>query len=283
MAKRIAAIILIYCFTALAWMSLGKSMLSRTYSQDQKLKTEVGQLWGAEQRQSAPLVYYETTKEIATRSADPAGTATPKFEIVKNTVPLDAGDVTVDLKLDYRKKGLLWYSTYRIKFFGKYRISNPASDPRNFFVAFKFPAQAAVYDNFRMLIDGKEVQSAANPPSNNPVRALTVSGFIIPESVIPDIENDVWYVSNVGAGGELASGEIRSDNNGFISRVSRSSGKMIDLKWIAGGGNGVQLDSPHGLGFMPARCTPLTLLAFAGSTLRRESSLIRSRFLEALS
>lgn len=81
-----------------------------------------------------------------------------------------------------------------------------------------------------------------------PARNFTIPGFTIPESVVADPGNDVWYVSNIGAGGEVASGEIRADNNGFISRVSRSNGKILNLKWAAGGENGVNLDSPHGLG-----------------------------------
>ena len=37
---------------------------------------------------------------------------------------LDGSDIKVDLNLEYRQKGLLWYSTYRVLFDGKYRVTN---------------------------------------------------------------------------------------------------------------------------------------------------------------
>ncbi len=68
---------------------------------------------------------------------------------------------------------------------------------------------------------------------------ITVSGFATPESVLYDQANDVYLVSNINGGG------LDPDNNGFISRVS-PAGAILNLKWIAGGVNGVQLDAPKG-------------------------------------
>jgi hypothetical protein len=160
MAKRIAVIIVIYCCTAAGWLVLAGSMLARTHMQDQKLRSQVGQLWGAEQKQTAPLLYYETT--------------TAPDHVDRNVVPLDASDVKVDLKLDYRQKGLLWYSTYRIGFRGTYRISNPTEEPRRMLFAFTFPSQAAVYDNFRLLVGGQDVQRSIRLEDGTATQAVTL-------------------------------------------------------------------------------------------------------------
>ena len=41
---------------------------------------------------------------------------------VFNPVPLDSSKVAADFHIDYRQKGLLWFSTYRVGFAGNYAI-----------------------------------------------------------------------------------------------------------------------------------------------------------------
>ena len=64
----------------------------------------------------------------------------------------DASDIKVDLKLNHRKKGLLWYSTYKVSFSGKYRIANNSAQPREMFLDFRFPSVGTVYDNFHFVV-----------------------------------------------------------------------------------------------------------------------------------
>lgn len=66
------------------------------------------------------------------------------------------------------------------------------------------------------------------------------AGLATPESVLYDAANDVYFVSSINGS---SSGV---DNNGFISKVS-PEGKVIELKWAAGGAKGVKLDAPKGL------------------------------------
>jgi hypothetical protein len=68
---------------------------------------------------------------------------------------------------------------------------------------------------------------------------INITGFERPESVLHDKKNDVYLVSNIKGGPRDV------DNNGFISRVS-PSGQVLQLKWIAGGVNGVTLNAPKG-------------------------------------
>ncbi|SMB92150.1 SMP-30/gluconolactonase/LRE family protein [Deinococcus hopiensis] len=86
------------------------------------------------------------------------------------------------------------------------------------------------------LIGSLTLTSAALPP---PVGVRNL-GLAAPESVFYDAGNDVYLVSNVNGD------PFALDGNGFISRFS-GNGKLLDLKWIAGGKGGVILDSPKGM------------------------------------
>jgi len=68
-----------------------------------------------------------------------------------------------------------------------------------------------------------------------------VTGFTLPEAVRYDPGQDAYFVSNFGTG------EVDApDNNGFIARIS-ADGAVENLKFIAGGTNGVTLHAPRGM------------------------------------
>jgi inner membrane protein involved in colicin E2 resistance len=148
MCKRILAITFIYACTSLGWIILAGSTMLRTKAQDIKLTDTVGQLWGTAQSQQAPWLCYMLSKPEAKN-------VSPK---TAECIPLDASNIQVDLKLEHRKKGLLWYSTYRVKFAGKYRIANSSEGIREVFLNFMLPAKNAVYDNFNLAIGGQEIK-----------------------------------------------------------------------------------------------------------------------------
>lgn len=147
MSKRILAITFIYVCSAVAWIILAGTIKLRTDRQDTKLRKAVAQLWGSEQTQSAPSVYCK-----------PTGTSGNRGKQGVQNLPLEASDIKVNLKLEHRKKGLLWYSTYRAAFSGKYQVINNSNNPREISLDFKFPTKGAVYDNFRFTVGGEEVR-----------------------------------------------------------------------------------------------------------------------------
>ncbi|MBI5779804.1 MAG: inner membrane CreD family protein [Planctomycetes bacterium] len=175
MIIKILSIVFIYLCVATAWVILGATVTLRTNTQDTKLREAVGGLWGTPQHQYAPSVYYQTEKEKKVKVVE-EGQTTYKTETEKTThyVQLEASTINVDLKLDHRKKGLLWYSTYRVKFQGKYRIVNPTGENREIFFYFSFPSQQAVYDNFHIIVGGKELKNA-NISEGNIIIPLTLS------------------------------------------------------------------------------------------------------------
>ncbi|HQR33468.1 MAG TPA: inner membrane CreD family protein [Blastocatellia bacterium] len=157
MLTRIGAIVIIYGCTVFAWMILGTTVDQRTGAQDESLKTAVTQLWGTSQRQRAPEVYYQTQKQNKVVTNEGGKTVT-KVETETTTHPLllDGSDINVSLNLEHRQKGLLWYSTYRVGFAGKYRVVNYTNEPQEVFLNFAFPTAQGVYDNFRFAIGGRE-------------------------------------------------------------------------------------------------------------------------------
>src|SRR5262245_47815522 len=100
MLTRIAAIVLIYGCTVLAWMILGATVDQRTGAQDENLKSAVKQLWGTAQRQRAPQVYYQTHQQTKVQTREGAKTVNEfKTETTTHPLLLDASDIVVNLNL----------------------------------------------------------------------------------------------------------------------------------------------------------------------------------------
>lgn len=66
-------------------------------------------------------------------------------------------------------------------------------------------------------------------------------GFVAPEAVRYDPDQDVYFVGNWGPGPASA-----TDNNGYISRM-KPDGQIENLRFIAGGTNRVVLHAPRGM------------------------------------
>ena len=62
MVKRIAAIILIFGFTTVAWMILGATIFQRTYQSRSNLQGQVASSWGQPHEQRAPIATFIPTK-----------------------------------------------------------------------------------------------------------------------------------------------------------------------------------------------------------------------------
>ena len=159
MMKRIFILIFIYVCTSIAWFILGGVTTARTNDQDMKLRTAVGQLWGTTQRQAAPYVFYQTTKEKkVTKVIGNETTMETRTEVTDHPVAIEESTIEVSIDLDHRRKGLLWYSTYRVDFQGEYIIRNTTGARREMFFQYTFPTIEGVYDNFTLSVDGEKVE-----------------------------------------------------------------------------------------------------------------------------
>jgi len=131
---RLVAIIFIFGCVLTAWVVLGASITMRTNENIGPLGKQVEELWGGEHIQSAPVVTLTTTGNKTTRAE------------------LDSGDIRVQLNLEHRRKGLLWYATYGVAFDGLYTFHNTSSAPATATVTFSFPSENTIYDDFEFRV-----------------------------------------------------------------------------------------------------------------------------------
>jgi inner membrane protein involved in colicin E2 resistance len=158
MVKRILAIIAIFVCTCVAWMILGTSLFLRTDSAGTLLSGRVASAWGSAQEQRPPTVSYVRPEQKLVEMEED-GKKVKKNETVQVTIPvaLDGSRIRADFHIDYRQKGLLWFSAYRVGFNGEYKMRNATEREQNFTVTLPLPAQQAVYDNVEISLDGQKL------------------------------------------------------------------------------------------------------------------------------
>ncbi len=156
MLKRLFAIAFIFGCTSIAWMILGGTITSRTSSSGERLRGSVQSVWGAPQVQSAPFAEYDLPvryTETITENGKKKDVEKTRFDV--HTVRPSASEAVVNLQVEPRQKGLLWYSTYKVAFRGNYEFRNPPSGRRTLRLCLRFPAAQAVYDDMQFVVDGR--------------------------------------------------------------------------------------------------------------------------------
>ena len=154
MIKRIAAIAFIFLCTTFAWGVLGTTIFQRTYSSDSSSGVRVASTWGAPQNQLPPVAAYDEMvpkKEVTTENGQKKEVVTQ--EKVTNVLPLESSHLNVDLNLEHRQKGLLWYSTYRVAFDGSYSFRNTSEKDQTILFTLNFPTAQAIYDDLIFTVD----------------------------------------------------------------------------------------------------------------------------------
>jgi hypothetical protein len=220
---RIVAIIFIFFFSAVAWFVLGGTLLYRTEKAKDFGADAAGALWGTEEYQRAPRIYYMTAREVEAETGEGEKPAVALKKLItrpdertvtfnyaaddeyyfmdeetNEAITLKAADlgeavrglkhgtslnlvfyegravavevpnfveptgteVDVDLKLEHRKKGLLWFSTYVVNYRAQYRVKNDTPEPREVYVEFSLPATGALYDDFTFRVKDADVEFA---------------------------------------------------------------------------------------------------------------------------
>ena len=177
---RLLAIGFIYLCTAVAWSTLGASVVSRTGEFDGRLSKEVAQLWGGRHSQVAPQATLTRPRRVTETVVENNAQGKPVHREVTRTVEdripvaLSSSRVQVGLKLQHRQKGLLWYDTYTVDFSGAYRIRNPDDQPRTVTAEFRFPSAEAIYDGFVFRLADQDA------PRGALAQAVTVSTVLPP-------------------------------------------------------------------------------------------------------
>lgn len=170
MTKRIVAIAFIFVCTSIAWVILGATIFTRTYSQNAVAADRVASTWGATQDQSPPTASFTRIvprKEETIENGKKVVTTIP--DAVTTSLPLESSAIQVALDLEHRQKGLLWYSTYKVDFSGSYGFRNPSDREETVAFTLNFPTTQAIYDNLTFLVDGVSV------PLTNKDKAATAA------------------------------------------------------------------------------------------------------------
>ena len=163
---RLVAIGFIYLCAAVAWSILGGSIVHRTGESDERLAREVALLWGGQHNQIAPDASIERprvvteTVEEKDRSGRTVRRPVTRTVLDRVAVPLGSSRVAVQLRLDPRRKGLLWYDTYGVDFSARYTLRNPDSAERKLLVHLPFPSAEAIYDGFVFQVNGQEATAS---------------------------------------------------------------------------------------------------------------------------
>ncbi|HMD15500.1 MAG TPA: inner membrane CreD family protein [Terriglobales bacterium] len=161
MIKHIAALVFIFVCTSIAWIILGSTIMERTNNSGNQLRGRVASTWGSEQEQIPPTATFAWYETVATTTTENGKTVIHYNQVErKSNLQLDSTRVKVDLDLNHRQKGLLWYSTYAVDFDGDYSFHNNATVPGTVTLRLPFPAQRAVYDGLAMTFNGQPVTTS---------------------------------------------------------------------------------------------------------------------------
>ncbi len=136
----LVAIGAIFAATSIGWRLLSEAVAVRTNAQNSKLCLNVEGNWGPPMVQQHPRIFYASpTNRKAMREIQP-----------------EASNVSVDLAYDRKKKGLLWYRTYRVDFHATYDVANPTPIRQTVYVEFTLPAKGTSYDDFQLRVGDRE-------------------------------------------------------------------------------------------------------------------------------
>jgi hypothetical protein len=120
---RIFAILIILGATSLAWTALGVSMNFRTLQATGSLQEEVAELWGRPMDQAPPQVerFWMEKETLSKQILDVNLERNVLHKSIvdverREAIPAASSDIRADLRLDPRRRGLLWYAVFDVHF-----------------------------------------------------------------------------------------------------------------------------------------------------------------------
>jgi inner membrane protein involved in colicin E2 resistance len=155
MLRRILAVGFIFLCTAVAWGILSATIFSRTEGFGSGLREKVAGSWGSEQEATPPVAeFYRTVTHKVTKKLDDKEIQEVVQERVAYALPLESNHLTAGIDLDYRQKGLMWYSTYKVAFGGEYVFRNTSDQTEAVTFRLHLPATRSIYDGLQFTLNG---------------------------------------------------------------------------------------------------------------------------------
>jgi hypothetical protein len=162
-SMRLLAIGFIWLGCAVAWLVLGTTLQVRSGESSGELHREVSELWGAPMVQLPLQAHYRERIERreVTSTVDPQGRETQTVQRREEwkdvPLPLVGTAGRVQLALEQRRKGLLWFPTYVADVELSYGVANDTDAVREVHHRFPFPGSDVSLDGFTVLDgDGKQ-------------------------------------------------------------------------------------------------------------------------------
>jgi inner membrane protein involved in colicin E2 resistance len=183
--RRLIAIVVIFLGSSLAWATLASSLLARAGEFDQRLEQEVEALWGRPHQQAGPVAQIlrpENQTEIVEttrQGASPVREEVTRAVVREIPLLLQRTRAQVDIDLEQRQRGLLWYPTYTVTFDADYEFSNPDTETRTLQIRFPLPAKDALLDDFVFSLDGRQLTPSADGSGNIVGETQTAGGDAI--------------------------------------------------------------------------------------------------------
>ena len=221
MFKRLAAILVIFAASAVAWAILGSTIFYRTYDAQSGLSGRVASTWGAPQDQAPPSITRQWPEE-KTVEIEEKGKKTTRADVVlrSESVKIDASHISANLHVDYRQKGLLWFSTYKVDFDGSYSFQSSAERESDFLFQLPFPARQAAYDNVQLLLNDKPLPLTFNGAHVIAHARLAPGEKSILHAAYRSHGLDSWRYSLAATNGQLpASGQNADQGSQVISQA----------------------------------------------------------------
>ena len=189
---RIAALMLIFMTATAAWLTLGGVMSARTSDQAASLHGAVADLWGQPLTQRAPRLSFshlvmeeqevplfnEHGRPTRDTEGEPVVRMVTKEVTKRAPQSITASQLEVDLALDQRRKGLMWFPLYDVTFAGAWHYVHDSSHDGTLAFSYAFPVADGVYDDFMLRVDGELID--AEPRDGE----VTWSGDISPGDTI---------------------------------------------------------------------------------------------------
>ena len=111
--------------------------------------------WGAPQDQALPSASYTELVPKKEESTENGKKIIKTIqEEVTTQLPLESSAIDVNLDLEHRQKGLLWYSTYKVAFSGVYEFRSTSNKEQLVEFTLPFPTTQAIYDDLTFQVNG---------------------------------------------------------------------------------------------------------------------------------
>lgn len=144
---RLIAIGTIWVGCTLAWVVLGSTLVIRSGDASSALEGEVHRLWGPPGEQGAPRA-----RGIGWDQSNTDGQS-PRIVVsgLESALGLDGSSIDVDLELEHRKRGLMWFPTYAVDFDGQYTFVSESEIPLRSAIVFPLAQRGVGYDLFEVV------------------------------------------------------------------------------------------------------------------------------------